>query len=106
KRLARVEAISLADDAPKGAAQIVVAEATICLPLGNLIDLSAEKARLEKAIVKTEGEISRINGKLSNEKFVANANPEVVEAERERLEELEGQIASLRIALSRVSEAG
>ncbi|SCB56929.1 valyl-tRNA synthetase [Rhizobium aethiopicum] len=106
KRLARVEAISLADDAPKGAAQIVVAEATICLPLGNLIDLSAEKARLEKAIAKMEGEISRINGKLSNEKFVANANPEVVEAERERLQELEGQIASLRVALSRVSEAG
>jgi valyl-tRNA synthetase len=53
-----------------------------------------------------EGEISRIDGKLSNEKFVANANPEVVEAERDRLEELKGQIASLRIALSRVSEAG
>ncbi|MBP2446140.1 valine--tRNA ligase [Rhizobium leguminosarum] len=106
KRLARVEAISLADDAPKGAAQIVVAEATICLPLGNLIDLSAEKARLEKAIAKMEGEISRINGKLSNEKFVANANPEVVEAERERLDELKGQIASLKTALSRVSEAG
>ncbi|MBY5739955.1 valine--tRNA ligase [Rhizobium leguminosarum] len=106
KRLARVEAISLADDAPKGAAQIVIAEATICLPLGNLIDLSAEKARLEKAIAKMEGEISRIDGKLSNEKFVANANPEVVEAERDRLEELKGQIASLRVALSRVSEAG
>jgi valyl-tRNA synthetase len=106
KRLARVEAISLADDAPKGAAQIVVAEATICLPLGNLIDLSAEKARLEKAIAKMEGEISRIDGKLSNEKFVANANPEVVEAERDRLEELKGQIASLRTALSRMSEAG
>ncbi|WP_439871775.1 valine--tRNA ligase [Rhizobium leguminosarum] len=106
KRLARVEAISLADDAPKGAAQIVVAEATICLPLGNLIDLSAEKARLEKAIAKMEGEISRIDGKLSNQKFVANANPEVVEAERDRLEELKGQIASLRTALSRVSEAG
>ncbi|NKM69285.1 valine--tRNA ligase [Rhizobium laguerreae] len=106
KRLARVEAISLADDAPKGAAQIVIAEATICLPLGNLIDLTAEKARLEKAIAKMESEISRIDGKLSNEKFVANANPEVVDAERDRLEELKGQIASLRIALSRVSEAG
>ncbi|MDC9835586.1 valine--tRNA ligase [Rhizobium binxianense] len=106
KRLARVEAISLADNAPKGAAQIVVAEATICLPLGNLIDLSAEKARLEKAIAKMEAEIARINGKLSNEKFVANANPEVVEAERERLDELKGQISSLKTALSRVSEAG
>ena len=106
KRLARVDAISLADSAPKGAAQIVVGEATICLPLGTLIDLGAEKARLEKAIAKGDQEIARINGKLSNEKFVANANPEVVAAERERLAELEGQRASLTVALQRVSEAG
>ncbi len=105
KRLARVEAITLADSAPKGAAQIVVAEATACLPLGSLIDLSVEKTRLEKAITKTEGEIARINGKLSNEKFVANANPDVVEAERERLAEFQSQIASLKVALSRVIEA-
>ncbi|SEH93874.1 valyl-tRNA synthetase [Rhizobium tibeticum] len=105
KRLARVDGISLAGEAPKGAAQIIVSEATVCLPLGTLIDLAAEKARLEKAIAKADGEIARINGKLSNEKFVANANPEVVAAERDRLEELQGQIASLRVALSRVSEA-
>ncbi|KQV83614.1 valine--tRNA ligase [Rhizobium sp. Root1220] len=105
KRLARVEDIALMGEAPRGAAQIIVAEATVCLPLGRLIDLSAEKARLEKAIGKAEGEMARINGKLSNEKFVANANPEVVTAERDRLEELLGQIASLRVALSRVSEA-
>ncbi|MDR6667164.1 valine--tRNA ligase [Rhizobium sp. 1399] len=106
KRLARVDGISLAESAPKGAAQIIVAEATACLPLGNLIDLAAEKSRLEKAIVKAEGEIARIDGKLSNEKFVANANPEVVEAERERHAELTNQIESLRTALARVSEAG
>ncbi len=105
KRLARVETVSLADAAPKGAAQIVVGEATACLPLGSLIDLSAEKSRLEKAIGKTEGEMARINGKLSNEKFVANANPEVVEAERERLAELQGQMESLTVALARVNEA-
>ena len=106
KRLARVDAISLADTAPKGAAQIVVGEATVCLPLGSLIDLSAEKARLEKAIAKNEQEMARITGKLSNEKFVANANPDVVAAERERLGELEGQQASLKVALDRVSEVG
>jgi valyl-tRNA synthetase len=106
KRLARVEAVSLADTAPKGAAQIVVAEATVCLPLGSLIDLDAEKSRLEKAIAKSESEIARIVGKLSNEKFVANANPDVVSAERDRLEELEGQLSSLQVALSRVSEVG
>ncbi len=64
----------MADVAPKGAAQIVVGEATACLPLGSLIDLSAEKARIEKAIAKVDQEMARIAGKLGNEKFVANAN--------------------------------
>lgn len=106
KRLARVEAITVADVAPKGAAQIVVGEATACLPLGALIDLAAEKARIEKAIAKVDQEMARIAGKLSNEKFVANANPEVVAAERERHQELEIQKASLETALKRVLEAG
>jgi valyl-tRNA synthetase len=106
KRLARIEAISVADVAPKGAAQIVVGEATACLPLGALIDLSAEKARIEKAIAKVDQEMARIAGKLNNDKFVANANPEVVAAERERYQELEVQKASLETALKRVLEAG
>src|SRR5690606_75457 len=102
----RVENVRLEASAPKGAAQIVIGEATACLPLGNLIDLSAEKARLEKAIDKAKADAARIEGKLSNEKFVANAKPEVVEAERERMAELDQQLASLSVALARVSEAG
>ena len=106
KRLARVETISVADVAPKGAAQIVIGEATACLPLGALIDLGAEKARIEKAIAKVDQEMARIAGKLNNEKFVANANPDVVAAERERHQELQVQKASLETALKRVLEAG
>ncbi|HEV7246726.1 MAG TPA: valine--tRNA ligase [Shinella sp.] len=106
RRLARVSEVGLEDAAPKGAAQIVVGEATACLPLGSLIDLAAEKARLAKAIDKAKAEAARIESKLSNEKFVANAKPEVVEAERERFAELEQQLASLAVALGRVSEAG
>ncbi|MCV3737755.1 valine--tRNA ligase [Rhizobium sp. TRM96647] len=106
RRLARVDEIVLADEAPKGSAQIVVGEATACLPLGTLIDLKAEAARLEKAIAKANGEADRIRGKLANEKFVANAKPDVVEAERERLAELDQQLSSLGIALARVVEAG
>ncbi|WP_077961364.1 valine--tRNA ligase [Ensifer adhaerens] len=105
-RLARVEHIDHAAVAPRGSAQIVVGEATACLPLGNLIDLSAEKTRLEKAIAKVEAERERILGKLANEKFVANAKPELVEAERERLVELDLQKDSLGVALTRVAEAG
>jgi valyl-tRNA synthetase len=105
KQLARVEDIVLDGEVTKGAAQIVVAETTYSLPLGALIDLDAEKARLEKAIGKVEGDLGKVNGKLSNEKFVANARPDVVAAERERLTELEGQKAKLNEALGRVLEA-
>ncbi|PZU23773.1 MAG: valine--tRNA ligase [Shinella sp.] len=105
-RLARVEGISSAAVAPKGAAQIVIGEATACLPLGNLIDVAAEKARLEKAIVKVEQEKDRLAKKLGNEKFIANADPEVVAADRERFDELEIQRANLKTALERVAEAG
>ncbi|AYM62490.1 valine--tRNA ligase [Agrobacterium fabrum] len=106
RRLARADEIRGGDVAPKGSAQIIVGEATVCLPLGNLVDLAAEQARLEKAIGKVDAEMERIDKKLSNEKFVANADPEVVAAERERKAELDVQLVSLRTALTRVSEAG
>ena len=105
KRLARVTNISHADHAPKGAAQIVAGEATGFIPLGDLIDLKAERARLEKDNGKIEAELERINGKLSNERFVANAKPEVVVAERERQAELLLESQKIGQALSRLSEA-
>lgn len=105
KLLARVEDIVLDGEVSKGAAQIVVAETTYSLPLGALIDLDAEKARLEKAIGKVDSDFQKVLGKLKNERFVANARPDVVAAERERLVELEGQKAKLKEALLRVIEA-
>ncbi|OLP44671.1 valine--tRNA ligase [Rhizobium oryziradicis] len=105
KRLARVGDISLAQEAPKGAAQVIVGEATACLPLGSLIDVAAERARIEKAIGKTDVDIDKTQKKLGNERFVANADPEVVAAERQRLEELEGQRAVLAVALQRINDA-
>ncbi|WP_243463388.1 valine--tRNA ligase, partial [Brucella suis] len=79
KRLARVERISFEQQAPKGAAQMLLGEATICIPLGSLIDLQAEAARLAKEAGKIAAEMDRIEKKLANEKFVANAREEVVE---------------------------
>lgn len=105
RRLARVGDIGFASEAPKGAAQIVVGEATACLPLGDLIDLQVEAARLSKEIVKLDGEAQRIEKKLSNEKFVANAPDEIVAAEREKLAEFRDAKAKLEIALARVRDA-
>ena len=78
KRLARIGDISLAESAPKASAQIVIGEATACLPLGALIDIAAETARLQKELAKTTEEVARLHKKLSNEKFVANAPEEMV----------------------------
>jgi len=106
KRLARVGDIALADAPPKGSAQIVLNEATVCLPLGSLIDLAAEAARLQKELAKVTEEIARLHKKLSNEKFVANAPEEVVEAEREKLAEYREAQEKLSVALTRVRDAG
>lgn len=102
KRLARVTEISLSSEVPAGSAQIVAGEATLCLPLGSLIDLDAERARLAKEMAKIETELARINGKLSNEKFVANAKPEVVAAERERHAELLSEAEKINAAMARL----
>ncbi len=105
KRLGRVEDIVLEQSVPKGAAQIVVRETTCCLPLGSLIDLDAEKARLQKSLGKIDGDIGKIDKKLQNEKFVANARPDVVEGERQKLVDLQAQRQKLAAALLHVEEA-
>src|SRR5690606_12729133 len=102
RRLARIGEIAFAAEAPKASAQIVVGEATACLPLGELIDLKAEAARLKKEITKAEGEMARIDKKLANEKFVANAPDEIVEAEREKRAEYAETRDRLTVALLRV----
>ncbi|MDI6025835.1 valine--tRNA ligase [Corticibacterium sp. UT-5YL-CI-8] len=104
KRLARVGEISHAPLAPNAAAQIVAGEAVACLPLGDVIDLKAEAARLQRELAKTTEEIARLHKKLSNEKFVANAPDDVVAAEREKFEEYRAAQEKLSVALDRVRE--
>jgi valyl-tRNA synthetase len=106
RRLARVGEVGFAAEVPKGSAQIVLGEATFCLPLGDLIDLQAEIARLEKELARNGAEIQRLEKKLGNEKFVANAPEEIVAAEREKLAEYTEARTRLEAALARVREAG
>src|SRR5205823_2867627 len=64
ERLARVEGVEAASGAPKSALQVVVGEATYALPVGGVIDLKAESARLQKEIKKLADEIAKIDAKL------------------------------------------
>ena len=86
KRMARLADISFADRAPEGAVQLLVRGEVAALPLKGVIDLSAEKARLDKELAKAEADIKRVDAKLGNEKFVANAPEEIVEEEKEKRE--------------------
>ncbi|MCW1985752.1 UNVERIFIED_ORG: valyl-tRNA synthetase [Sphingomonas sp. R1F5B] len=82
ERLARLSAIHFAP-APAGAAmQIVAGDATLVVPLDGIIDIAAEKARLEKALAAAQKEAKALEGRLGNPSFVERAKPEAVEKAR------------------------
>ncbi|GHC88999.1 valine--tRNA ligase [Novosphingobium pokkalii] len=82
ERLARLSAIHFAP-APAGAAmQIVAGDATLVVPLDGVIDIAAEKARLEKALAAAQKEAKALEGRLGNPSFVERAKPEAVEKAR------------------------
>ncbi|WP_289033981.1 valine--tRNA ligase [uncultured Roseibium sp.] len=106
QRLARAETIEMLDAAPAGSAQIIVGEATVCIPLAGVIDLGAEKARLTKDAGKLEGEISKIEKKLGNPKFVEKAPQDVVDGEKEKVAEAKAKLEKIQVALGRLAEIG
>jgi valyl-tRNA synthetase len=102
KRMARLSDISFADHAPEGAVQLLVRGEVAALPLKGVIDLAAERTRLDKEIAKADADIKRVDAKLSNEKFVANAPEEIVEEEKEKREAAVARRAKIVEALQRL----
>ncbi len=102
-RMARLSDISTASEPPAKSAQIVLGEAIIALPLEGVIDIAAERARLEKELAAVEKEIASLKGRLANENFISKARPEVVEQTRARLAENEEKLARLQQAATRIS---
>ena len=104
-RMARLESVETTADVAAGAIQTVVDEATLILPIADIIDLDQERARLQKEIGKLTDDIKKIEQKLSNEKFIANAPEEVVEEQRSRKAEAESIINKLETALKQLAAA-
>jgi len=102
--LARVSSVQTADAAPAGAVTFVSGSTTAALALADLIDLGAERARLEKAVADFDADIGHVNKKLGNPNFVARAAPEVVDEQREKLAAAEAGKAKMQAALKRLED--
>ena len=107
-RLARVSSVSVAPDISEagggqaGSAQIVLDEATLVIPLAELIDLAAERARLERERERAAGERAKVLAKLGNADFVERARPEIVQENRDRAGRFAEEISRLEAALARL----
>ena len=86
-----------ADQAPEAAGMVCVVThvAQMFIPLGELVDLEKEKARVEKELKKNSAELDKLNAKLANPGFVNKAPAHVVEAERERSVKLSELVSKL-----------
>ncbi len=104
RRLARLERIAFEEREPASQSLVlVVDETTFSLPVGEVVDLARERARLEKEIGRIEAEIRKLEAKLANENFIRRAPPEVVETQRERRRAAARTRERLQAALERIA---
>ena len=106
KRFARIESLNAVDTMPKGTAALVVSGGAFGIPLDGIIDVAAEKARLEKTLGKLAKELGGLRGRLNNPKFADSAPAEVIEETKANLALREDEESKLKDALARISELG
>ena len=98
QRLAYASNVTFPETAPAdvtGLVSVVTHDATAYLPLSELVDLAAERERIAKELEKAKNGLRITEGKLANEKFVAHAPENVVNAEREKAAKYQELIAKL-----------
>ena len=83
------------ENIPEDAVSVVIEGAKIFIPLDELVDFSKELDRLNKEKAKIEGEIKRVNGKLSNQGFLAKAPEKLVNEEKAKKEKYEEMLKSV-----------
>ncbi|AYO58507.1 valine--tRNA ligase [Chryseobacterium sp. 6424] len=99
KKLANISDIHYAQKTDKPSFTFLIGSSEISIPLSENLDLSEEKTKTEDEIKYLKGFLISVDKKLSNEKFVANAKPEIVEAERKKQRDAQEKIALLEAKL-------
>lgn len=100
ERFLKTTSIQFVDKSPAGCGSLRVRTNEFYIPLGENVDLDAERAKLQQEISYTEGFIASVDKKLSNEKFVGSAPAAVVEAERKKKADGEAKLKLLRETLA------
>lgn len=95
KKLCNLENISLVEEKAAMSAGFIVKAHEYFIPLDNMINKDEEIAKLEEELKYADGFLKLVKGKLSNEKFVANAPAQVIDAERKKMADAEAKIAIL-----------
>ena len=106
QQMARITEVTQVPEMPKGAITITAPQATFGLPLADIIDVAAEKMRLEKSMGKLAKELGGLRGRLNNPKFAISAPPEVLAETQANLEAREEEEAKIATALARLEEIG
>ncbi len=106
RTLGRLESITRlpVDREPPASATALLDGLRILVPMAGLIDVTAERQRLSRRQDKLSDDLKRVAGKLDNAKFVANAPPEVVAKEREKLAKLNSDLQQISIQLERLED--
>ena len=99
-KMCNLSAIDVVDTKTEGAASFMVGTTEYAVPLGNMIDVEAEIARMEAELKHKEGFLQGVMKKLSNEKFVNNAPAAVLELERKKQADAESIINSLKESIA------
>ena len=104
-KMCNLTAIDVVDAKTEGAASFMVGTTEYAVPLGNMIDVEAEIARMEAELKHKEGFLQGVMKKLSNEKFVNNAPAAVLEMERKKQADAESIIKSLKESIAALKKA-
>ena len=99
-KMANLSAINVVTEKSNGSASFLVGTTEYAVPLGDLIDLEAERKKLEGELQHLEGFLASVEKKLQNERFVQNAPAAVVEMERKKQADAQQKIAALRDTLA------
>ena len=106
--MTRLESLTVAAEGekPDDAATYIYQDIEMYVPLKGLVDVEKEREKLERERNKIEKSLKQINGKLGNQKFLANAPAEIVEKEKGKQAELEAKLTKVAEAEKRLAEIG